>query len=293
MGLSDARGARAANTVPALGIFAKTFVGATPRDVLRQVRAAGYVCAQYNMACSGLGSLPESVPAPAVTALQEAVRGTGVSLAALSATCNLIHPEAAVRDAGIRALSTLGGVAGALHIPVLTLCSGSRNRADQWAWHPDNAGVAAWRALHDSLDAVLAVLPAHGVQVAIEPEPGNVVDGAVSARRLLDERGDARIGIILDPANLVGPVLTAPDAERRDRLAAAVELLAGAIVLVHAKDRGADGSVVAPGDGLVDFDAFFQALAGAGVQAPVITHGIGAGDAPRVATWLRERLALV
>ncbi len=42
-----------------LGIFAKTFQGREPRAILQAARDAGYRVVQYNMACSGLPSMPE------------------------------------------------------------------------------------------------------------------------------------------------------------------------------------------------------------------------------------------
>ena len=45
---------------------------------------------------------------------------------------------------------------------------------------------------------------AHGLMLAVEPEPGNVVRDAAVARRLLDEVGADHLRIILDAANLIG-----------------------------------------------------------------------------------------
>ena len=41
-----------------VGVFAKTFEGNHPATVLAAIRDAGFSTVQYNMACSGLGSLP-------------------------------------------------------------------------------------------------------------------------------------------------------------------------------------------------------------------------------------------
>ena len=69
-----------------------------------------------------------------------------------------------------------------------------------------------------------------------------------------------------------------------------MELLADRILLVHAKDRAADGAVVAPGRGVIDFDHCFRTLAAAGVLVPVITHGLEAADAPAAARVLAGQL---
>jgi sugar phosphate isomerase/epimerase len=126
--------------------------------------------------------------------------------------------------------------------------------------------------------------------LGIEPEPGNVVDSARTARRLLDELPGSRVGIILDIANLTDPAYHTTPELRQGVIREAVTLLADRIVLVHAKDRAADGSVVAPGRGVIDFHGCFQALASAGVRAPVITHGLEARDADATARSLRDCL---
>ena len=86
-----------------IGVFAKTFAGTTPMGVLRAARQAGYEAVQYNMACSGLSSLPFVVDPAAADAVREASRATGLDIAAISATYNMIHPVVAEREKGRRA----------------------------------------------------------------------------------------------------------------------------------------------------------------------------------------------
>jgi sugar phosphate isomerase/epimerase len=273
-----------------LGIFARTFTGAAPLEVLQQARDAGFALVQYNMACSGLPSLPHTVPRADVDAIRAAMHATGVGIAALSATYNMIHPDPVARRTGHDGLVALAGVAEALRIPMLTLCTGSRNREDQWSAHPDNGLDPAWSDLRVSMNAALEVAERHGVMLGMEPEPSNVVGSGEAARRLIDELGHARLGVVLDTANLVDPAVHRTAAARRDVFARAVDQLADRILLVHAKDRASDGGVVAPGHGIVDFDACFRALAGAGVCVPVITHGLEPHDAAAAATYLSERI---
>lgn len=253
-----------------------------------QAREAGYTTVQFNMACSGLSSLPSVIAPDVVSDILRATQHTGVGIAALSATYNMIHPDASLRAAGHASLAVLAEAASALGIPMLTLCTGSRNATDQWAAHPDNVSAESWRDLLESLGRAIVVAERFDLQLGIEPELSNVVSSAIVARRLIDEMGSARIGIVIDAANLIGDVLRASATERHDVIARAIDLLADHIVLVHAKDRRIDGTFVAPGKGDVDFVAYFGALAAAGVRVPVITHGLTAPDAQRSAVYLRE-----
>jgi sugar phosphate isomerase/epimerase len=265
-----------------IGIFARTFPGATPDVVLRQVRDAGYTHVQYNMVCSGLASLPLHVPTDALEALRAASARHDVTLSALSATYNMIHPDPAARATG---------AARSLGIPVLTLCAGSRNAADQWGAHPDNRTPTAWHDLRASIDAALEIAERHCLMLAVEPEPSSVVDSAVTAQQLLREVGSARLGVILDSANLLEPAHHTTPASRLTVLQEAVDLLGERIVLVHAKDRAPDGRFVAAGEGVVDFGAFFVALERAKVRAPVVTHDLPAAQAASAAAYLHASRA--
>ncbi len=266
-----------------LGIFAKTFAGEDPARVLRQVRAAGFGCAQFNMACAGLSSLPQAVPDDVADRVAEAGARAGVALAAVSATYNMIHPDPAARAAGRRALSAIAAAMPRMGSRVVTLCTGTRDPADPWRGHPDNAGPAAWAELLAEFERILKLAETHDLVLAVEPEPANVVRDADAARRLLDALRSPRVGIVLDAANLIEG---RPAAEHRAVIERAVDLLGADTVLAHAKDRDASGDVVPAGRGVVDFPYFLGRLRHAGFDGPVVTHGLTAEDAPDVAAYL-------
>ncbi|MCX5480024.1 sugar phosphate isomerase/epimerase [Kaistia geumhonensis] len=267
-----------------LGIFAKTFPGITPGEVLCAARNAGYETVQYNMACSGLPSLPETIAPPVIDAVSSATRVSGVSIAALSATYNMIHPDLTVREAGRRAFAALAAAAPAMGTRLLTVCTGSRDAADQWRHHPENASPGAWQDLVAEFRHLLPVAERHGIVIGVEPELGNVVSSAAKARALLDLFASDRIGIVLDPANLFE---AEPEQERERRIREAIALLGPEIVLAHAKDRHPDGSFATAGDGVVDFPRFIADLRSAGFDGPLVTHGLDAKDAARVSAFLR------
>jgi sugar phosphate isomerase/epimerase len=267
-----------------LGIFAKTFPGNEPDAVLAAVKQAGYEMTQFNLACAGLPSMPDAVPADAVASIRAAARSAGVSLAALSGTYNMAHPDKAVRDDGLRRLAVVIGAAAALDIPLVTLCTGSRNAADQWAYHPDNGQPAAWSDMATEMEKALALAEAAGVDLGIEPEQANIVTSAKDATRLIAEMGSRHLKIVLDPANLFEHAT--PD-EARAIVAAAIDEAAGHTAMAHAKDRHGDGRFATAGQGIVDFPDFVARLKAAGFDGSLVTHGLSAGEAPGVAAFLR------
>src|SRR5690242_11134552 len=184
-----------------LGIFTKTFRRPDSRATLEAVRALGLGCVQFNFECAGLASMPQEVPAPALAAIAAASRETGVRLAALSGTFNMAHPEREMRKRGLLRLRVVTEAAARLGAPLVTLCTGTRDREDMWRAHPDNGSEPAWADLLETMERALAIAAPAGVTLAIEPEPANVVSDAVRARALLDAlQARDRLQVILDPA---------------------------------------------------------------------------------------------
>jgi sugar phosphate isomerase/epimerase len=270
-----------------LGIFAKTFEGKSAAEVLPQVKAAGFATAQYNMACSGLPSLPGEIEDGVVAVISDAVKESGVSLCALSATYNMIHPDPLVREKGHGALRALAKAASQLAIPLLTLCTGTRDPHDQWRWHPGNDGQDAWRDLLRSMERAIAIADEFGVELGIEPELANVVSSAAKAKQLIGDMKSARLRIVLDPANLFE---IATQGEQRRTVSYAIDLLTGHIAMAHAKDRAADGAFVAAGKGVLDYPHFLGQLRKSGFTGPLVTHGLTAAEAHAVAAFLRNQL---
>ena len=113
-----------------LGIFAKTFPGSDAASVLAAVRAAGYACTQFNMACVGLPAMPEAIADPVLDGIAEAAAGSGVAVAALSATYNMIHPDPTVRATGLRRLGVMLAAARRLEVGGVHVNETSSSRVD-------------------------------------------------------------------------------------------------------------------------------------------------------------------
>lgn len=271
-----------------LGIFAKTFAVTGALPVLNAVRQAGYDVAQFNMACIGLPSMPESIPTAAIEKIATAIKVSGVALAAISGTYNMIHPNPAVRADGLARLATIIRATTDMGTRLITLCTGTRDPNDQWKYHPDNSSKEAWRDLVEEMGKAVAMAEDWNVDLGIEPELANVVSSAEHARSLIDELKSPRLRIVLDPANLFE---IASPRDSQLIIARAVGLLGDRIAMAHAKDRRADGAFVAAGSGVVDFPHFFECLSSTGFDGPLVTHGLSAQEAPAVAAFLRRVIA--
>jgi sugar phosphate isomerase/epimerase len=271
-----------------LGVFARTFPGRDPDTVLTRAADAGFALVHYNMSCSGVPPLLESIPPGVAADVAAAARRHGIRICGVSATYNMIHPDAEVRRLGMARLAAIAEVAATMGTDLLTLCTGTRDRDDMWRGHPDNASPEAWRDLLTSMERAIAIADRHDVRLGVEPELANVVSSAGAARRLVDEMQSDRISIVLDAANLFD--IGSCDRQRRI-ISEAVDLLADRIVVAHAKDRTRDGAATTPGRGVVDVDHYLRELRRAGFTGPLVAHGFPAEDAMTAAEFLRERLA--
>lgn len=267
------------------GIFAKTFSGAGVRDVMRKVHAAGYETAQFNMACAGLAPMPDAIDPAAAGVIKQACRAEGIGLAAISATYNMIHPDMAVRRAGMRRLTVMMGAAKACGARLLTLCTGSRDASDQWRHHPDNQSGEAWADLIAEMEIAAELAESHDVFLGVEPELANAVNSTEAAVRLLGQVGSSRIRIIFDAANLFEK---AGLEEQRRLISDGIDALGERIAMAHIKDKTRDGRIVAAGDGTVDFPHLVGRLRSVGFDGPLVTHGLGQKDAARVSLYLKE-----
>ncbi len=271
-----------------IGIFAKTYVRPRLEQTLDAIVADGFSHIQFNMQCAGLASMPDTVDSKTLGQISRTCRERGVHIAAISGTFNMIHPDLAERQAGLRRLEVLASAAASIGIPLISLCTGTRDRDNMWRHHPDNSSPAAWNDLYASMHRAVEIAEAHDVRFGIEPEPGNVVSDAAKARRLLDDVVSDRLGIILDPANILEGVSPALIEERLDE---AFALLGDRILSVHGKDRDLAGNVVPAGRGIVHWNWFLNCLFESGFDGPILIHGISESEVPNARGTLLSLLA--
>jgi len=252
-----------------IGIFAKTFSRPTVDELFQAIASYGIYSVQFNMSCAGLDTFPGHVSPELVQRITEAAEQVTIELAALSGTFNIAHPDPAIRFDGLEKFELLCQVAARLQIPVITLCTGSRDPANMWRWHSDNDSQKTWDDMVQSIETALIAAEKNNLILAFEPESENVANSASRARKLLDELRNPRLRIIIDPANLISL-----KHNQKEVLDEAFTLLSDAIVIAHAKDRNNDFKACAAGKGILDFEYYLQCLKNIGFTGPLIMHGL-------------------
>ncbi|MEO0473823.1 MAG: TIM barrel protein, partial [Bacteroidota bacterium] len=210
----------------------------------------GFEFIHFNYLSVGLEALPLEIHPHIIALTRKSIHDSGMKLAGVSATFNLVDPDPDKLSHGLMSLDAIAASAPQIGTRLVTLCSGSKHPTDKWAWHPDNARPEVWREMMANLEKAVQIAEKHEVVLGIEPEMGNVIRNADLAKKMLREINSPRVAIIFDPANLFEK---ADEVEARMRMMDAWEKLHNWVVVVHAKDRDAAGVVQPAGKGVVDF----------------------------------------
>ncbi len=272
-----------------VGIFARTFEAPTLAGVLDAVAAHGIRRIQLNTSCMGFADMPDGLDSAACERARREIDARGIEVVSLSATYNMIHPDAAARSLGMRRLAVLASHAAELGTDLLTLCTGTRNPDNMWADHPQNGSPEAWSDLLAAMEQAVALAEEHNVRLGIEPEVSNVVSSPGKARDLLHTMRSDRVVIVMDGAN-VFPRGTIH--RQHEVLNEAFDLLGGHIALAHAKDLSRDGEAghEAAGTGLLDYDHYLQLLHDSGYRGAVVLHSLTPEQVPGCVRFLQEKL---
>jgi sugar phosphate isomerase/epimerase len=260
-----------------LGAFTKVFPRPTLAETLDACRDAGVRSVQFNYSCAGLESMPEALDQDAVIDIADALMDRGISVAALSGTFNMAHPDVEVRRTGVARLAVLASTCKLLGTNLITICTGTRDPDDMWREHPGNTTEDAWADMFTSVRAGLDAVKQFGVRLAFEPEPGNVVRTARDGLRLIEEVGDPALGVVFDPANILAGI---PGVDPVSGIREAIELVGYRVMLAHGKDLGSDGQPCAAGTGIVPWGEVVRGLIFAGYGGPLVCHGLTEDELP-------------
>jgi sugar phosphate isomerase/epimerase len=253
-----------------LGIFAKTFPRPTLEETLDAVAEHGLYHVQFNLACTGLPTLPERLDENLCIWIARAFRERGLTMAAISGTFNLCDPDGSRLVENLRRLEVLAAACRWLDTRIITLCTGTLDPEDMWRWHPGNVRRTSWDTLIASMRQAIEIADRHEVTLAFEPEIHNVVNSVSKARRLLDEIGSPWLKVVIDPANLIRP----GEASRaKEILDEAFDWLGPDIVLAHGKSPAVERA------------------AGAAAEQPSGPPDFWAGFADFSSWWMRKQMA--
>ena len=270
-----------------LGIFSKTYETHSIDETFKRMSRDGLYCTNLNFANAGMPVLPEVFDASAVKHIADSAAACGISIPSVTGTFNMIDPDKKARMSGIAQFRNHCIMAGVLGIPVVSLCTGSKNPESKWKWHNDNLLPESYRELMLTTEFLLEYAEEGNVVLGVEPEVSNIINTPCKALQYLKDAASDRLKIIIDGANL----FTAENAGKmRDVLDETFDLLGEHIVLAHAKDLSLkDGvSFVAAGEGELDYPYYISLLKQAGYDGALVMHGLNEEQVARSRDFLLQ-----
>jgi sugar phosphate isomerase/epimerase len=269
-----------------LGIMAKTFQRDTLEETLDAVGQHHLHSIQFSMTCcAGLPAMPEVIDPAVIAQIQAEMKSRQISMAAVSGTFNMAHPDPQIRRDGLRRLGVLSKVCQAIGTSIITLCTGSRDPENMWRWHDENTTPEAWRDMLETISAAVKIAENAGITLAFEPERANVIYSARLARDLLTSIASPNLKVVLDPANIIDGRNQAAIPSVIDE---AFDLLGDDIVMAHAKDRGPDDGFRAAGKGVLDHARYLKHLHEMHFEGALIMHTLEEEEVDTTVQFLRR-----
>ena len=257
------------------GALSREIPAETAADLFRKAREYGFGCIQLNYASVIGEEIPPDIPDSVNREIAKEAAANRIRIAAVNGTFNMAHPDAAVRNDGLKRFEKIASSCRPLNCNLVSLCTGSRNRDSMWVTHSENDTSEAWKDMASVMEQLVLIADKYDIYLGIETEASNVINTPEKAKKLIDDFKSPRLKIIMDSANLFLPG-TAKRENVKPIISRAFELLGPRVALAHAKDikEGEGIEFTWPGRGIIDFSFFINELEKIGYKNGLILHGI-------------------
>jgi len=214
-------------------------------------------------------------------AIARAYRSAGIAVHSLGVYTNLIHGDAAERQANLAYFEGMMKVGKEMGVRTFITEAGhyepeGPTRSVAYHFHEE-----VWKSMLTTVGQLAQMAERYNATVLMEPFFGGFLASAKRTRMFLQEIDSPRIRALLDPANL----LEVNDLEEMfDQLSPWIDCL-------HAKDRKLHvDQGVGAGQGNLDYRKFVSLAARHTPKAPLILEYVGPDDYPQALRYLQKAM---
>lgn len=161
--------------------------------------------------------------------------------------------------------------------------------------HPDNWSLKTWKLLVKSIRQVLNDTAGMKAAIAMEAQVTTTIDGPLAHRNLIDDVGDPRLGVELDPVNMI---TLQNYYYTTELLNECFDLLGEHILTCHAKDttiwpnrQTVHVHEVCPGRGVLDYKTYLVRMSQLDWPRMLLPEHIPAEQYPEAYAFLRKMVA--
>jgi len=174
---------------------------------------------------------------------------------------NMLHPDVSTSQKFLKRLSECIEKAGKINCPMVGTISGSRDPHPYGInVHPDNWTIETWKLLISGIRQVLHDTAGSGVRLGMEAQITTNLDSPLAHKRLMEDVGDERCVVNLDPTNMMSLHNYYHTTELINEC---FDMLGEAIYGCHAKDtyiwpdkQTVHVQEVCPGRGVMDYETY-------------------------------------
>jgi sugar phosphate isomerase/epimerase len=176
----------------------------------------------------------------------------------------MIHPDTVIRQKNLKYLATCLEAAEKVNCPQVGTCTGSRDPNSYIGVHPDNWTDETWKLTVESVKQVLRETSGLKAALGIEAQITMNVGRPQDHKRLMDDVGDKRCAVNLDPVNMIS---LDNYYHTTELITECFDLLGEQILGSHAKDtfiwpdkQTVHVQEVASGRGVMDYETYLVRL---------------------------------
>jgi sugar phosphate isomerase/epimerase len=235
--------------------------GEHPEEMISRVRSSGYTAVKGARHPGGnVGEPWNSMTAVERDEVVAACRKFDVIIYEVGGYTNLVTPDTKQLRENITRLAHCLEVAESVACPMVGTVAGSRDPSYLINVHPENWTTSTWNLLVRSVKQALRDTSGMRAAIGMEAQVTTIIDSPRAHLRLLEDVGDERLTVNLDPVNMV-------TLERYYRttelLNECFDLLGERIMGCHAKDtlilpdrQTICMQEVCPGKGVLDYETY-------------------------------------
>ena len=207
----------------------------------------------------------ESASESMISEVRAAVKELDVEIFEVGGYRNILHPDESARQANLKYLAHCLETAEKIGCRMVGTVTGSRNPegnqwSDNYAVHPDNWTLETWKIAVSGIKQILKDTSGLKAALGMEAQITTNLDGPIAHRNLMEDVGDPRCKVNLDPTNMVH---LSNHFHTTELLNQCFDLLGENIYGCHAKDsyvlphsQTVHVQEVCPGRGSMDYETF-------------------------------------
>ena len=229
--------------------------------------------------------------------LNEALNKYDVVVYEVGGYKNMIHPDRATREKELKELANCIEAAEKVNCPMVGTCTGSCDPDSYIGIHPDNWTEETWNLTVESVRQVLRDTAGMKAALGIEAQVTMNLDGPKSHRRLMDDVGDPRCAVNLDPVNMIS---LSNYYHTSELLNECFDLLGETILGAHAKDtyiwpdqQTVHVQEVCSGRGVMDYETYLVRLSRMDWPRTLLPEHVPADQLIEAAGYIRKIAAKV